>query len=525
MVGSLMYRLDFATLIENLKDIVYLIDEDGRVVYCNRAVKEIVGYSPEEIIGKPIFELFTPETARMSEAYFRARLKGEDVPPRYRIDLITADGEVRKCEVFASAFTKEDGSKWAQGIIRDLTELIDLRESLERRVKKLETLRKFGMAAITTSSCDEFYEKVLEALDSLFDLPVKVVAEISRKERQMKILKSQTHLEGWQCGDIKKIPESIVDELARRKEPFVIDSETFPALKHTEFDLGAGIWFPVMEQKERLIGILVATPEDRSLDFEDWDMLEATHLILEFGCRNITLREDLNRSLTELKAYNDLIFHDIMNYIMPIEGYLELALENFENPDGRRFLEKAILSVKKFTDFVEKVRTFIRILQVEKPQLKPVSLMDAVCGAIEMVKMQYPTANIKVGPGLRQVMERVKVLADDLLPHIFLNLLSNSVKFSAPDEVIIDGEIDGTICRITVTDRGPGIPDEEKTMVFDRLYSKKGKRKESGWGLGLAIVANLVERYGGKVWIEDRVPGDHTKGVKFIVELNVASSS
>jgi len=520
-----MQRLEFRTLIENLKDIVYLIDENGRLVYCNRAVKEILGYSPEEIIGRRIFELFTPETARISEAYFKARLKGKNVPSRYRIDFITVDGKVRKCEVFASVHLGEDGKNWAQGIIRDMTEFMDLEERLERKVKELRALQKLGMLAITASSCNEFLENSLEILGSLFDLSVRVVTEINVKEGQMNIVISRTSLKGWQSSSTKKIPESIIQEMTRRKTPFVIRLEDFPDLKDTDLDLRSGIWFLATKDEEELRGILVASPDDRSSALEDEDMARTAFMILEIGCKNIDLRENLNRSLTELKAYNDLIFHDIKNYIVPVEGYLELALENFEKPDGRRFLEKTLLAARKLDGFIENVRMFIRLLQIEKPRIKPVSLMDALYGAIEMVKMQYPTANIEVGSGLSQGMEGVKVLADDLLSHIFLNLLNNSVKFSAPEKIIIDGEITGKVCRITVTDTGPGISDEEKSAVFERLYSKRGKRKDGGSGLGLAIVANLVERYGGKVWVEDRVTGDHTQGVKFIVELTVAGDS
>ena len=68
-------------------------------------------------------------------------------------------------------------------------------------------------------------------------------------------------------------------------------------------------------------------------------------------------------------------------------------------------------------------------------------------------------------------------------------------------------------CRVAVEDDGPGIPDDFKGKIFNRML--KGSEKAKGMGLGLYLVKSLVESYGGRVWVEDRVPGDHTKGARF----------
>ena len=68
-----------------------------------------------------------------------------------------------------------------------------------------------------------------------------------------------------------------------------------------------------------------------------------------------------------------------------------------------------------------------------------------------------------------------------------------------------------------VEDDGPGIPDDFKGTIFNRML--KGTDKAKGMGLGLYLVKSLVESYGGRVWVEDRVQGDHTKGARFVVML------
>jgi signal transduction histidine kinase len=71
-----------------------------------------------------------------------------------------------------------------------------------------------------------------------------------------------------------------------------------------------------------------------------------------------------------------------------------------------------------------------------------------------------------------------------------------------------------------VEDNGPGIPDEKKTEIFARF--EKGKVRKYLSGLGLGLVKTLADDYNGKVWVEDRVPGDHMQGSRFVVMLPAA---
>jgi signal transduction histidine kinase len=68
-----------------------------------------------------------------------------------------------------------------------------------------------------------------------------------------------------------------------------------------------------------------------------------------------------------------------------------------------------------------------------------------------------------------------------------------------------------------VEDNDPGIPDILKDVIFDRF--RRGDTKAHGTGLGLYPVKTLVDSYGGKVWVEDRIKGDYTKGARFMVML------
>ena len=168
----------------------------------------------------------------------------------------------------------------------------------------------------------------------------------------------------------------------------------------------------------------------------------------------------------------------------------------------------------------------VRRLQRTKPEVETNKVID-LCKVLRDLKTSYETA------GPRDVTINVNappdciVSANELVNDIFTNLIGNSIKHSSPEKpVIIDiradqikeKEID--YLRVTVEDNGPGIPNWLKDKIFMRF--QRGDTKAHGKGLGLFIVRALVDDFGGKVWVEDRVPGNSGKGARFVVVLPAA---
>jgi len=119
------------------------------------------------------------------------------------------------------------------------------------------------------------------------------------------------------------------------------------------------------------------------------------------------------------------------------------------------------------------------------------------------------------------------VKANDLIRDVFVNLIDNSIKHSDPSKSltidiiikpVVDNKREYFLC--VIEDNGPGIQDWVKDKIFMRF--SRGTTKAHGKGLGLYLVKRLVEDYNGKVWVEDRVPGEYAKGVRFVVMLPAA---
>ncbi|HIM85820.1 MAG TPA: ATP-binding protein [Acidimicrobiia bacterium] len=103
------------------------------------------------------------------------------------------------------------------------------------------------------------------------------------------------------------------------------------------------------------------------------------------------------------------------------------------------------------------------------------------------------------------------------LARVIANLLDNASRYGGgPTSIAV--ESDDTHLRISVEDSGPGIPEVERTAIFERFSrGSAGGRRGGGSGLGLSLVIEDVRLHGGRVWVEDRPDG--LSGARFVFEL------
>lgn len=141
------------------------------------------------------------------------------------------------------------------------------------------------------------------------------------------------------------------------------------------------------------------------------------------------------------------------------------------------------------------------------------------------VRLSDVVAEIAAGAGWPQTdlsSDPLLVEADPRhLEHVLLNLVRNADEHGG-GLVRIATCGDHRRARIEVDDAGPGVPEEERTHIFERFHRAPGPRAPhaAGFGVGLALVAEIAALYNGRVWVEDRPGG----GARFVVELPMATS-
>ncbi|HMK45688.1 MAG TPA: sensor histidine kinase [Methanocella sp.] len=229
-------------------------------------------------------------------------------------------------------------------------------------------------------------------------------------------------------------------------------------------------------------------------------------------------KEEKNRA----ELYVDLMGHDISNMHQIIIGHLELAQDLMEEKGGLKLTDKELIDTSvqmllRSATLIENIRNIQRLRsgEVKFERLDMGDVLDEVVKAYP----KSPDKDIRLD---YTPVHGCYIIANTLLKDVFSNLLDNAVKHSGASvrigitisQVNIDGR---SYYMIAIEDNGPGIPDERKGIIFNRLI--RGQTKAKGTGLGLYIVKTLVESFGGWVAVEDRVKGDYSKGARFIVYL------
>lgn len=153
---------------------------------------------------------------------------------------------------------------------------------------------------------------------------------------------------------------------------------------------------------------------------------------------------------------------------------------------------------------------------------RPADLGKIVRGAVESLEVPAGLAGVTVA--VMQTKGPVPVRVDARrLEQAVINVLANAIKFSdRGSRVDVSVEpVDG-LARVTVRDRGPGIPAEHRSRVFDPFWTRDpgDGRNESGTGLGLGIARSLVEAHSGRISFTSR-PGD----TRFLIEVPMAGEA
>jgi len=258
--------------------------------------------------------------------------------------------------------------------------------------------------------------------------------------------------------------------------------------------------------------------DDRIPDQDTIEVIEIFASLAGIAIENSQMFEQHIESRKNSELYTDVLSHDIKNFNQAILGYLDLLRMKISQPDQLALLDKVGEQVMNTSWLASNVRTISRMT------FGDVDLMKVDIGAVllecqKSISQYYPGRKVVCRSNADKGLYFVQ--ADELVREVFINILTNAVKYDSHEPVEIGINIERTLVgekkflTISIADHGCGIPDETKPMVFDR-FSKAPKK---GSGMGLHIVTTLTNRYHGRVWVEDRVRGDHTQGTVFKIQL------
>lgn len=232
--------------------------------------------------------------------------------------------------------------------------------------------------------------------------------------------------------------------------------------------------------------------------------------IAGFGIGKLLI--DLRRTAIEAQEARDgmafansLLRHDVRNALQVMLGQVDvLARIDDERADdvGTR-IESQVEALSELTESADAVT---RVLTNEaRPE--PRDVVEDLQSAAAIIKESFPNATVET-----DIHDHIAVRGTDALKPVFTNILNNAVQHTGDGSTVrITTTVDDGSAILRIADDGPGIPDDQKSAIFQRgVTSDRGSS-----GLGLHIVSTLVERSSGSIHAEDSNLG----GAAFVVEL------
>lgn len=263
---------------------------------------------------------------------------------------------------------------------------------------------------------------------------------------------------------------------------------------------------------------------DTRINYEDYAAdLDLAPLVANFNEMVSALQERIDR---DARFASD-VSHELRSPLTTLNASIEVLQNNRDTMTERsqQALDLLSLDMQRFTQLVEDLLEISRFdAGAVRLELDAVALVPTIEAAVRMVSKG--TVPVESDPDLDEV-----VIACDKrrLMRILANYLDNAAKYAdgatgvyvelhEPD--FVDVVTSGSTVRIAVEDGGPGVPEAERTRIFDRFNrgDQGGSRgHDLGVGLGLALAAEHARLQGGRVWVEDRHDGG--QGARFVLEL------
>jgi len=222
--------------------------------------------------------------------------------------------------------------------------------------------------------------------------------------------------------------------------------------------------------------------------------------------------ERVERARRQRDEVLQMVTHDLRN---PLSGIVIGAAAALM---GSGLPEDAVRRVSAIQRAAERmnrlVQDLLNLSSIELGRLamrrRPIEIEEVLREAVELLGPQMAERGLTLD---WSVPDRLPMVAvdRDRVHQVLSNLLANAIRF-CPDagRIGIAARRHGAEVRVTVSDSGPGIPEDECTYVFDRFWHRERGRPTRGAGIGLAIAQGIVTAHGGRIWVESRVgEGSH----------------
>jgi PAS domain S-box-containing protein len=459
------------------------IHDGRRLLYVNRASEELFGYTRDELLAGDAWQMVHPDYRELLKERAAARFRGEQVPGRYEVKIITKSGEERWLDVGARSISFER-KPCMLGNAFDITDRKHTEEALRRREEHYRAAIEVGR--IGTWEWEIAQNKVIFS-DKIYEFTgIEKTAAYVTFERWMEPIHQ----------DDRPRVEAAIQSALQRDDKYEAE-------------------FRVVQQSTNDVRWLVSTGRVlRDGAGNPWRMLGAAVDVTQRRRAEEALRNSEKLAATGRLAAS--IAHEVNNPLQAVASLIFLA-RTTGGPHAKReeFLAMAEEQLKRAAHITKKTLGFYRdrTLPTRFNVAKVIDdVLSLYAGRIEakrvQVKKQYASAAEMQGMigEIRQVISNLVANALDAMPNSG-GILRIRVRRTRPSQ-------NGLALRITVADNGMGIPVEQQKRIFEPFFTTK---QETGTGLGLWLTKNILEKHGGTIRVSSSSIGK--TGTVFLLNL------
>ena len=486
-------RDSLRTTLASIGDAVISTDADGRVVFVNHVAQSLLGLTEAESLGKHLDEIF-----RIVNEFTRAPVEspvakvlreGSIVGLANHTVLLSRNGAEIPIDDSGAPIRDESGA--VQGtvlVFRDVTP--------RRRADETSRL----LASIVESSNDAVFSKNLDAVVTSWNRGAERMFGFSAEE-----------IVGRPIAAI--VPDELLYEIPRIMEQIRRGEriEHYETVRRTRAGDTLNVSIAVSPLHDPLGRITGASVISRDIT----ERVRAAERLAELNAELRKSNETLILTNQDLERFAFIASHDLQEPLRMITAYSQLLIKSFSGQldnDASMFVSYIVDGTKRMRDLLADLLeyTAIRGPQDEFPQIVDLNLV-----------MEHVRQNLKPA-----IDETQAVVTSDSLPSLhahpahfqplFQNLVSNAIKYrgECPPRIHVSAEkVDGQL-RFSVSDNGVGIEPEYHDLIFG-LFKRLHGKKIPGTGVGLAICQRIVERYGGRIWVESQAG----QGATFLFSL------
>ncbi len=479
----------FHAIFDNTFQFIGLLSTDGTVLEANQTALDFAGLTPEEVIGRPFWELpwwsHSRETQDRLRAVVHQAAQGRFV--RYEADLRGPSGAMARIDFSLKPLRDEAGQVTyliPEG--RDITELRTAEAALKESEERFRNAFELSPIGIALVGLDGRWLEVNHALCEIVGYTQAELRELTFQDI--------TH------------PDDLEADLALAQRLYAGDIPSYQMEKRYIRKDGETIWVlltgSLMHAADgtatcALAQVMDITARKRA----DREIERALEL-------QLTANSELERLSQAQRNFLSVFTHDFRTPLTCILGYSEVLQEHHDLADRTAEFAGIIAdNARRLNRMVDDLLDLDRLEAGRTPiRRQPVDLGSVLREVAAAFRPREATHHIalEIAPDLPYITGD----RDELLRAVS-NLVENAVKYSpAGGQITLTARRDGDVLHVEVRDVGLGIPASDLESIFDRYarVASDATRRIRGSGLGLAIVREIVEAHDGRVWAES-TPG------------------